>query len=207
MIFGLRANAFNCVGFCSDGAAAAPGGAAGGATSGAAGGRARLVCSPYLTVEPPSARGAPPPPPSPPAGAVLLPAGRAARALGAALTREADWAVLGRVLRALPQLLQARAPAVGRRAQDLDVLAATLCAMVSDRSLSFPECVRVPAGQKLTVSEFHGTVLPALAALAPYHSFLEPQTQQRIVRCLLKYGMGECPPPSRRPSPLVALAR
>lgn len=49
----------------------------------------------------------------------------------------------------------------------------------------------MPGGQKLLVSEFHGTALPGLASMAPYHSYLEPQTQQRIVRCLLKYGMGE----------------
>lgn len=46
-------------------------------------------------------------------------------------------------------------------------------------------------GQKLLVSEFHSVALPGLAWMAPYHSYLEPQTQQRIVRCLLKYGMGE----------------
>ena len=62
---------------------------------------------------------------------------------------------------------------------------------ISDRSLNFPECLRVSNGQKPLVSEFHSTALPGLASLAPYHSYLEPQTQQRIVRCLLKYGMGE----------------
>lgn len=68
---------------------------------------------------------------------------------------------------------------------------------ISDRSLAFPECLRVAGGggsgggQKLLVSEFHSAALPGLASMAPYHSYLEPQTQQRIVRCLLKYGMGE----------------
>lgn len=71
---------------------------------------------------------------------------------------------------------------------------------ISDRSLNFPECLRTCKGGKLLVSEFHGTALPALAALAPYHSCLEPQTQQRIVRCLLKYGMGQCLA-ARRPAP------
>lgn len=62
---------------------------------------------------------------------------------------------------------------------------------ISDRSLNFPECLRVVGGQKPLMSEFHSTALPGLAALAPYHAYLEPQTQQRIVRCLLKYGMGK----------------
>lgn len=178
MIFGLRANRLNCVGFCYD--------ERGAAVHGAASLRLRPVCSPFLLAEGP-----------PPAGACVLPLGRAARTLVTALTREQDWAVLAHVLRALPQLLQTRALAVGRRPQDLDLLASTLCGMVSDRSLSFPDCLR-GAAHKLTVSEFHSLALPPLAAMAPYHAFLEPHTQQRIVRCLLKYGMGECasaPPP------------
>ncbi|KOB78180.1 putative tuberous sclerosis 2 isoform 3 [Operophtera brumata] len=145
MLFGLRANSFNCVGFCYD--------VHGAPVSGAASLRMKPLCSPFLT----------------------------------------------------------RALAVGRRAQDLDVLASTLCSMVSgwcwdlsytkprqskplyisDRSLAFPECLRGggSGGQKLLVSEFHSAALPGLASMAPYHSYLEPQTQQRIVRCLLKYGM------------------
>ncbi|CAG5031361.1 unnamed protein product [Parnassius apollo] len=185
MLFGLRANAFNCVGFCYEGA----GGAAGG---GGGASRARPVCSPFLLVEPPAVRGQTPQPLQQkdlPPGACVFPAGRAARTLAGALTREADWAVLAHVLRALPALLQARALVVGRRAHDLDLLASTLCAMVSERSPSFPESLRVNSGQKLLLSEFHATVLPALAALASYHNFLEPHTQQRIIRCLLRYGM------------------
>lgn len=66
-----------------------------------------------------------------PQGACVLPVGRAARLLTSLLTREKDWPVLARVLRALPLLLQVRALAVGRRAQDLDMLASTLCSMVN----------------------------------------------------------------------------
>ncbi|KAI5634859.1 tuberin domain-containing protein [Phthorimaea operculella] len=186
MVFGLRANAFNCVGFCYD--------EQGKPVYGPNSARLKPLCSPFLMVEPVQARGqvstAPPrdaPPTSP--GSCVIGGGRAARALTAALTRETDWAVLGCVLRALPSLLQTRALAVGRRAQDLDMLASTLCAMVSDRSLYFPECLRVPGGGKLTLSEFQTVALPPLAVLAPYHSFLEPHTQQRIVRCLLRFGM------------------
>ncbi|KAM3956957.1 LOW QUALITY PROTEIN: TSC complex subunit tuberin [Aphomia sociella] len=170
MLFGLRANASNNVGFCYD--------ASGAMCSGAAAARLRPLCSPYLSVEPP-----PPPPPAAPAGACVLPAGRAARALLAALTRETDWGVLERVLRALPALLAVRALALGRRAHDLDLLASTLCSMVADMRVQFPEARR-PA-----LSELHGAALPALCALAPHHAHLEPHTQQRIVRCLLRYGM------------------
>ncbi|XP_050345803.1 tuberin isoform X7 [Nymphalis io] len=176
MLFALRANAFNCVGFCYEG---------GTAVYGAAALRLRPLCSPFLLAEPPAPRGHQPAAAAQakdlPPGACLLPVGRAARTLTAALTREAEWSVLAHVLRALPQLLHARALAVGRRAQDLDLLASTLCSMVAERG---------PAGGgRLLLSELHAAVLPALAALASYHAYLEPQTQQRIVRCLLKYGM------------------
>lgn len=182
MLFGLRANQFNCVGFCYD--------ASGAPLYGVAALRVRPVCSPYLLTEPPAQRAHQPQPPRDiPAGTCLLPVGRAARIFTTALTKEKDWAVLSRILRALPLLLQARALALGRRAQDLDMLASTLCSMISDRSVNFPECLRAAGGQKPLMSEFHSAVLPALASLAPYHAYLEPQTQQRIVRCLLKYGM------------------
>ncbi|XP_041978118.1 tuberin isoform X2 [Aricia agestis] len=185
MIFGLRANASNCVGFVYDAAGAAVLGAGGGGGGGAAG-RAPL-CSALLLAEPPAPRAARPAAArEPPPGACVLPVGRAARTLVAALTREADWAVLAHVLRALPPLLTARALAPGRRAMDLDLLAATLCSMVADRSMCVPERL---AGVRLPVSQFHAAVLPALAALAGHHAYLEPQTQQRVVRCLLKYGM------------------
>ncbi|XP_039753773.1 tuberin isoform X2 [Pararge aegeria] len=132
--------------------------------------------SPWLLAEPPAPRGAAPAAPALPPGACLLPAGRAARALAAALAAEADWPVLAHVLRALAPLLHARALGVARRAPDLDLLAGALCG-VAER------------GRGVPVSELHAAALPALAALASYHAFLEPQTQQRIVRCLLKYGM------------------
>ncbi|XP_037293673.1 tuberin isoform X2 [Manduca sexta] len=185
LVFGLRVNALNCVGFCYD----AHGAPVAGAGAGAGAARLKPVWSPFLVAEALAVRGQAPAPRELPAGACGAAAGRAARAVSAALTREADWAVLAAVLRALPPLLHTRALALGRRAADIDLLASTLCSMISDRSLNFPECLRVANGQKLLVSEFHAAALPALAALAPYHSYLEPQTQQRIVRCLLKYGM------------------
>ncbi|XP_063618716.1 tuberin [Cydia splendana] len=189
MIFGLRANAFNSVGFCYD--------SAGNPVYGTAALRIKPMCSPSLLAEPLAARGHHPPPTNHPVpGTCILPVGRCARILTLALSREKEWSVLLHVLRALPALLQSRALCVGRRAQDLDLLASTLCAMLSDRSLAFPECLR---GQKVLVSELHAAVLPSLGALAPYHAFLEPLTQQRVVRCLLRYGMV-----LRTPAPYLA---
>ncbi|XP_013168999.1 PREDICTED: tuberin [Papilio xuthus] len=189
MLFGLRVNAFNCVGFCYEASGAVVWGAA---AAGPGALRLQPLCSPFLLAEPPAVRGQQPQPLQPkdlPAGACVFPAGRTARALTTALSKESEWAVLAHVLRALPGLLQARALLVGRRAHDLDLLASTLCAMVSERSPAFAEGVRAGGGQKLSQSELHATALPALAALASYHSFLEPHTQQRIIRCLLRYGM------------------
>ncbi|XP_034830671.1 tuberin isoform X1 [Maniola hyperantus] len=182
MLFGLRANSLNCVGFCYENKQP---------VHGLAAARARPICSPFLLAEPPAPRGTQPATQKElPPGACPIPVGRAARTLTAALASEADWSVLAHILRALPPLLHARALAVGRRAQDLDLLASTLCSMVSDRNLCVPEPLRTGApGRKLLVSELHAAALPALAALASYHAYLEPQTQQRIVRCLLKYGM------------------
>ncbi|XP_050670637.1 tuberin [Leptidea sinapis] len=178
MLFALRANPLNCVGFCYE--------ESGAVVWGAAAARLRPTCSPLLLVEPPAARNQAPPPRDLPPGACLIPVGRCARALVAALGCESEWSVLAHVLRALPQLLAARAPALGRRAQDLDVLAGSLCAMLADRG-GAPACVR--AHPTLLLSDFHALVLPALAAMSSYHAYLEPPTQQRIVRCLLKYGM------------------
>lgn len=53
MLFGLRANALNYVGFCYVGGAP---------VHGAAALRLRPLCSPLLLAEPPAPRGAPPPP-------------------------------------------------------------------------------------------------------------------------------------------------
>ncbi|XP_060802820.1 tuberin [Amyelois transitella] len=174
LLYTLRANALCCVGVCWDGSGAP--------VWGAAAARLRPVCAAALLVEPAARRGQPPAAREPAPGAALLPASRCARALGLALTAERDWPVQCGVLRALPALLHARAPAVGRRAPDVDLLAGTLCALVAERSAA-------PQQRRPLTSEVHGAALPALAALAPYHKYLEPPTQKRVVRCLLKFGM------------------
>lgn len=39
-------------------------------------------------------------------------------------------------------------------------------------------------------SDFHTAVLPVLTCLAPYHAHLDPQLQQRIIKCM-KFGLGK----------------
>lgn len=39
-------------------------------------------------------------------------------------------------------------------------------------------------------SDFHAAVLPVLTCLAPYHSHLDSQLQQRIIKCM-KFGLGK----------------
>lgn len=59
-----------------------------------------------------------------------------------------------------------------------------ICNMqVSDKSLGLPEVLR-NTPPKFTRSDFHGYVFPVLAALASYHSQLEPSLQQRLIKCL-----------------------
>ncbi|KAL4721281.1 hypothetical protein ACJJTC_011812 [Scirpophaga incertulas] len=185
LIFSLRANSFNCLGFCYD--------ASGAVVSGEGAARLRPLCSPLLLCEPLGGRGdhagqaaavavagA-----GAGAGACAVGAGRLARAVTAALRHERRWAVAAAVLRALPAAAAQRAPALGRRAADLELLADALCELLAAGAGGGGA---LPAGAA-TRSELHALALPPLAALAPHHACLEPATQQRIVRCLLKYGM------------------
>lgn len=54
---------------------------------------------------------------------------------------------------------------------------------MSDKSLRLPESLyNVPP--KFTLSEFRVYVFPVLASLASYHAHLEPNLQQRLIKCL-----------------------
>lgn len=54
---------------------------------------------------------------------------------------------------------------------------------VSDNRLRLPESLyNVPP--KFTLSEFRVYVFPVLASLASYHAYLEPNLQQRLIKCL-----------------------
>lgn len=61
---------------------------------------------------------------------------------------------------------------------------------VADKSMMLPESLRNTTG-KMTRSDFHASVLPVLTCLAPYHTHLDPQLQQKIIKCIIKFGLGE----------------
>lgn len=138
---------------------------------GGAGAERHRHCSPHLAVSPPAAP-----------GAAALPLPRVLLALAACLAREREWRVLEAALARLPALLRERG--AGRRPlAALDALAGALLARLAERA---------GGAAGATLAELQGAALPALAAFAPCHKQLEPHTQQRIVRALLKYGIGEC---------------
>ena len=58
---------------------------------------------------------------------------------------------------------------------------------VSDKSLGLPDSLH-NTPPKLTRSEFHGCVFPVLTSLASYHAYLEPNLQQRLIKCL-EFGL------------------
>ncbi|KMQ95864.1 tuberin-like isoform x1 protein [Lasius niger] len=99
------------------------------------------------------------------------------------IKQEKDWKVLYLILKELPQVMQNRALVLSRHSNDIDFFAAALCSMVSDKSLRLPESLyNVPP--KFTLSEFRVYVFPVLASLASYHTHLEPNLQQRLIKCL-----------------------
>ncbi|CAL7948460.1 unnamed protein product [Xylocopa violacea] len=107
----------------------------------------------------------------------------ACKAVISCIKLEKDWKVLQLVLKELPQVMQNRALILSRHTNDIDHFAAALCSMVSDKSLRLPESLyNVPP--KFTLSEFRVHVFPVLASLASYHAHLEPNLQQRLIKCL-----------------------
>lgn len=40
----------------------------------------------------------------------------------------------------------------------------------------------------MTRADFHSLVLPVVASLATYHHYIDPPHQQKVIRCLVKYG-------------------
>ncbi|XP_015113598.1 tuberin [Diachasma alloeum] len=155
--------------------------------------------SPYLVLEhapsPPERMssgggGNSPPPPLSPAPlqhiscqVTHLSLAHACKAVISCIKQEKDWKVLQLILKEMPQVMQNRALILSRHSNDIDYLAAALCSMVSDKSLRLPESLyNVP--QKFTLSDFRAHVFPVLASLASYHAHLEPNLQQRLIKCL-----------------------
>ncbi|XP_020281635.1 tuberin [Pseudomyrmex gracilis] len=105
------------------------------------------------------------------------------KAIISCIKQEKDWKILNLILKELPQVMQNRALVLSRHSNDVDFFAAALCSMVSDKSLRLPESLyNVPP--KFTLSDFRVYVFPVLASLASYHGYLEPNLQQRLIKCL-----------------------
>lgn len=95
----------------------------------------------------------------------------------------ADWKVLQLILKEMPSVMQNRALILSRHSTDIDYLATAICAMVMDKKLGLPESLyNVPP--KFNFTEFRAIVFPVLASLASYHTHLEPNLQQRLIKCL-----------------------
>ncbi|XP_077299280.1 TSC complex subunit tuberin isoform X2 [Arctopsyche grandis] len=103
------------------------------------------------------------------------------------LKQEKDWSVLSTVLKEIPNVMQNKALVLSKNNNDVDLLATALCSMVMDKSLMLPESLYNTPG-KPSRSDFHTAVLPVLTCLAPYHAHLDPQLQQRIIKCM-KFGL------------------
>ncbi|XP_054271198.1 tuberin isoform X2 [Macrosteles quadrilineatus] len=112
---------------------------------------------------------------------------QACNALITCLRQELDWKVLLSILQGVMQVVKNKALILSKHDNNIDHLAHTLCAMVSDKSLCLPEVLR-NTPPKFTRSDFQGYVFPVLAALASYHAQLEPSLQQRLIKCL-EFGL------------------
>ncbi|KAJ4432765.1 hypothetical protein ANN_21404 [Periplaneta americana] len=156
-----------------------------------------LRFSPYLAVDHKNgerAGGSASPPPMSPAPSSYPPCvvthlslTHACKAVITCLKQEKDYKVMNLILQELPHVMQNKALILSRHGNDIDYLAAALCCMVSDKSLGLPDILRnVPP--KLTRSEFHGYVFPVLTSLASYHAYLEPNLQQKLIKCL-EFGL------------------
>lgn len=104
------------------------------------------------------------------------------------LREEKDWDVLHLVLQEIPHVMQNKALVLSKQGNnEIDHLALALCNMLSDKSLGLPESLR--NASKIPRAEFHSSVLLVLASLASYHAHLETACQQRIVRCMVRFGL------------------
>ncbi|XP_071526636.1 tuberin-like [Panulirus ornatus] len=108
---------------------------------------------------------------------------QAAMVVIVAMKKEKDWEVLRMILERIPQVLQNKALILSRDGNDIDYFAATLCALVTEKSLGLPESLHnTPA--KFTRSDFQSYVFPALATLTSYHMHMDPILQQKVIKCL-----------------------
>lgn len=55
---------------------------------------------------------------------------------------------------------------------------------LTEKNLSLPESLNA----RVNKGDFHAMVLPVVASLATYHNYIDPPHQQKVIRCLVKYG-------------------
>ncbi|XP_030752123.1 tuberin isoform X2 [Sitophilus oryzae] len=98
------------------------------------------------------------------------------------LKNEKDWDVLNLVLTGITKGLQNKSLILGKGNNELDLLVNVLCLMVSDRSMNLPESLNV----KMSKPDFHSIVSLVLVNLASYHSYLDNNSQQKMIRTIMK---------------------
>lgn len=159
-----------------------------------------LVFSPYLGVDHKHGErtgGASSPPPVSPAPTAHVPCvftalslTHACKAVISGLKNERDWKVLHLILTQVPEVMKNKALILSRHANDIDLMAASLCSIVStmlnDRNLH--DSLRNTPGQRFQRSEFLSFLYPVLASLASYHNHLDPNHQRRLI-CSLECGL------------------
>lgn len=111
-----------------------------------------------------------------------------------AMKKEKDWEVLRMILERVPQVLQNKALILSRDANDIDYFAATLCALVTEKTLGLPESLH-NTPTKFTRSDFQSYIFPVLASLASYHMHMDPFFQQKVIKCLELGVVSRCAGP------------
>ncbi|XP_075230715.1 TSC complex subunit tuberin isoform X2 [Lycorma delicatula] len=109
----------------------------------------------------------------------------ACKAIVTCVRQELNWKVLLLILQEIPQVMKNRALILSHQSNDIDLLAAALCSMVTEKTLN-ENLYGIPP--KFTRSDFHRYVFPVLASLASHHARLEPSLQQKLIKCL-EYGL------------------
>ncbi|XP_041433937.1 tuberin isoform X1 [Xenopus laevis] len=129
---------------------------------------------------------------SPPSGSPSLPSQTVALRMGflpfslafgvilQCLKQETDWKVMKLVLNKLPQCLRYKLLNLSSPC-DIDQLAASLCAMLTDKTASDRLYITPDSFSR---TDLQLAVVPVLTALTSYHQHLELSKQRDMVRCL-----------------------
>ncbi|XP_076271400.1 TSC complex subunit tuberin isoform X2 [Rhynchophorus ferrugineus] len=148
----------------------------------------RVRFSPYLCVVYRSSLINTPPPqspaitPQPNCVITYISLRRAFKVILTCLRLEKDYEVLNLVLNGITKGLENKSLVIGKGNNELDLLVNVLCSMVSDRSINLPDSLNV----KISKPDFHTTISLVLVNLASYHSYLDNNSQQKMIRCIMK---------------------